>query len=409
MTERPSTRRAHGDGGIDERQRHADGTSTFRLRYRVNGKRFTRTMRGTKADAKRELRRLLRDGDTGQHVAPDRITVAQWVTQWLALLERKRPDEKELGRKRGLVNRRTFERYDDLLRLHVVPTLGDRPLQKLTGTEVDDLYIDLERKLSPRTVHHVHVVLKGCLAVAVRKKLISANPVADAEAPSPGENDVGVALDEDQLTAVVHGFKGRALYPIVSVAAFTGARRNEILALRWTDLSFKTKELTIERALEDTKKHGRGVKEPKRAKHKRTIEIDDALVELLRAEHDRYLRLVAGVPDDADVDLSLVKLPADALMFPGGDYTDPTKLRNPDAVTRNFEKRVRKLGFKLRFHDLRVTHETLLLQAGVAVHVVAKRCGQTPEVVLKHYAKVTKKANTDAAAVTGALSKNILG
>lgn len=402
-------RRDHGDGAIDERRRHPDGSSTYRLRYYLDGKRYTRTVRGTKADAKKELRRLIRSGDSGEHVPPDRITLAQWVSRWIALLERKHDGEKGIGRKRGLVNARTLERYEDLLRLHVVPTLGARSLQKITVSEIDVLYVNLERVLAPRTVHHVHVVLKACLNVAVRKGLIAGNPAAKAEAPSPGESDAGTVLDEQQLMALVQGFKGMALYGIVTTAAFTGARRNEVLALRWSDLHFENKTLTIARALEDTKKHGRGTKEPKTKRGKRTIAIDAGLLDMLRAEYQKHLRLAAGVPDGVQVDLSFVKLPGDALMFPGGNGADLTKLRNADAVTRSFCRRARKLGFlKLRFHDLRGTHETLLLDAGVPVHVVAARCGHDPAVLLRSYAKRTEKADTSAAAVIGALSKGIL-
>jgi integrase len=57
-----SDKRDHGDGGIDERQRHPDGSSTWRLRYRIGGRRFTQTVRGTKAEAKKELRRLIKSG-----------------------------------------------------------------------------------------------------------------------------------------------------------------------------------------------------------------------------------------------------------------------------------------------------------------------------------------------------------
>src|SRR5262249_21730281 len=156
------------------------------------------------------------------------------------------------------------------------------------------------------TVHHVHVVLGACLKSAAKKKLIQASPVAGAEAPSPGEANHGMVLDEAQLAELVAGFKESVIYPIVFVAASTGMRRNEILALRWSDLSFETKTITISRAVEETKKHGRGTKEPKTSRGTRTITIDDALLELLAAERERHLRLVAGIPDGATVNLSLI-------------------------------------------------------------------------------------------------------
>ena len=141
--------------------------------------------------------------------------------------------------------------------------------------------------------------------------------------------------------------------------------------------------------------------------------IDDGLLALLLTEREKHLRIVAGVPDGATVDLSLVKLPGEALMFPSppgpGEDFSFSKLRNPATVTVEFAKRARRRGFDLRFHDLRGSHETLLLDAGVPVHVVAARCGHDPAVLLRSYAKRTKKADTSAAAVIGALAKGLLG
>jgi integrase len=197
------------------------------------------------------------------------------------------------------------------------------------------------------------------------------------------------------------------LSPIVVVAALTGARRNEVLALQWRDLDLEKKTLRIERAVEQVHGHPLVLKEPKTARGKRTITIDDGLLALLRDEREKHLRIRAGVPDDVAVDLSLLRLPDDALMFPNqpapGEDFSFTKLRNPDNTTKEFVRRARKLGFaNLRLHDLRGTHETLQRDAGVPVHVVAARCGHDPAVLLRSYAKRTKKADTSAAAVIGA-------
>jgi len=110
-----SKRRHRGDGGIDAR-----GTDTWRLRYRIKGQRFTKTAHGNLADARKELRRLIRSGDTGEHVAPDKITLAQWAEQWLAI--------GAPGRRQRQVGGRALQRYAQLLRTHVVPALS-APLQ----------------------------------------------------------------------------------------------------------------------------------------------------------------------------------------------------------------------------------------------------------------------------------------
>jgi integrase len=133
-----SKRRGFRDGGIDAR-----GENSWRLRYRVNGKRYAKAFHGTKTEAQKALRDLLHSGDTGTHVAPDKITIAQWVDQWIAA--------GAPGRSQKKAGRRTIERYEQLLRCHVAPALGDRPLQQLQATEIDRLYVSLAATLNPRT------------------------------------------------------------------------------------------------------------------------------------------------------------------------------------------------------------------------------------------------------------------
>jgi hypothetical protein len=137
-------RRGRGDGGIDQR-----GPETFRLRYRVDGKRFTKTFHGTQPEARKELRQLLGDGDAGQHVAPDKIKLSTWIEQWTA--------QGAPGRREKRVGRRSLQRYGELLNCHVVPKLGERPLQQIRPTEIDEVYIDLEQQVSPRTAHWVQI------------------------------------------------------------------------------------------------------------------------------------------------------------------------------------------------------------------------------------------------------------
>lgn len=407
-------KREHGEGGIDQR-----GPDTFRLRYRVHGRRFTVTFKGTRQEAKTKLRELLRSGDTGEHVAPDRLTLQDWIKLWISLgapSRRKRPPRQ-----------RAIERYDQLLRIHVLPDLGEKRLQVLANTDIDGLYKKIANAgLAPRTQRHVHSVLNACLAAAVRTGKLNANPMDRVQkVPDAGDDDeVGQALDEEQLSSLVQSFKPSALFPIVAVAAYTGARRGEILALRWSDFDPNPKPkptdptdrlpkatLRIERAIEETKAHGRIVKAPKTKRGTRTNTIDDNLKKLLLREREKHLRLVAGIPDGTDVDLTLVKLPDGALIFPSfaGDI-DLTRLRDGRAMSREFARQARRRGFKgLTFKDLRSSHETILLDKGVPVHVVAKRCGHDPAVLLRSYAKRTKKADTAASEIIESISGTALG
>jgi integrase len=182
------------------------------------------------------------------------------------------------------------------------------------------------------------------------------------------------------------------------------------LAFRWIDHDPEKRTLRVERALEVTKKFGVRYKPPKTKRGLRTIALDDATNAMLLKEKEKHLRIAAGVPDGVDVDLSLVRLPEDALMFPN-DPRAPAVPRNPRNFSKEFARRAALLGFPdLRFHDLRGTHATLMLDRGVPVHVVAERIGDDPAVLLRNYAKRKRKktADTSVSAVISALAAGFL-
>jgi integrase len=382
-------KRSHGDGSIQQR-----GEDSWRLRYRVGNVRHGLTFHGTRKEAAEKLRGLLSDADKGAHVAPAKITLSDWADQWIELKAAER-------------QHKTVYRYRDLLKKHVLPKLGDRPLQQIKPIEIQLLYAEMT-SLAPRTRHHVGTVLKACLQAAVDVgKLIQNNPAAAIKKPSAGDSEVGQALEQDKITALVEGFRGSTLFDLVFLMAFTGTRRGEALALRWSDFNPMAKTLRIERALEYTKKFGLRFKVPKSERGKRTIKLDDTLVALLGRMRKQFERVVAGAPEGVDVDLSLIRLPDDWLIFaaPHGQFNEP---RHPDAITKQFRHRAKKvLGFAIRLHDLRVSHGTWLLDQGTPVHVVAKRLGHDPSVLLKVYAKRTQKGDESAAETISQLTKGL--
>jgi integrase len=390
----------YGSGSIDDR-----GNGQYRLRYRINHVPYTKTIRAaSKKDARAELAKII--GNPKKHVPPDLTTLAAWIDQWLELVRRNPSGDGK--RKRGLVNPRTVERYAQLLE-HAKAKLGKVALQKLEASQIDDLYIGLEEKLATRTILHLHNCLRPCLASAVKKKLLSENPCDLAEIPNPGEIGDITVLDEDKLAELVRGFRGHELEMIVDLAAQTGARRNEIIALTWDDIDFGERTLTINKAVEDTVAFGRHLKEPKTAKGRRTIAIETDLVERLRAYRDRIKRVSAGIEDGADVDLGLIRLPKGCLLFPGqpdpGQEINFTKLRDGHAISRTFKRRAARLGFAMKFHWIRASHLTILLDAGLPVHVVAKRAGHDPVTLLGSYARWTRKTDAKVADVLSSLSK----
>jgi integrase len=137
---------------------------------------------------------------------------------------------------------------------------------------------------------------------------------------------------------------------------------------------------------------------------------------MLLAEKARYQRLQAGIPDGVDVDHSLVRLPAGALMFPAApekrENFDFTKWRNPRNFSKEFARRAGLIGFsRIRFHDLRGIHSTALLDAGIPVHTVAQRIGDDPATLLRNYTKRrrSKQADKSLASALASFSGGFLG
>lgn len=385
-----------------------------------------KTVRGSKSAAEKELRRLLAEVDAGTHVGPTRVTVSRWVEQWLQTLE-----------SRQTVSARTLEGYAAWLRVHVLPTLGEIEIQKLTAAHIDGLYTRLLKSgsrssaarasgeaigLSPQTVLHIHRAVFTCLKAATRKRLLARNPAEDVEAPRArrarngggGEGDPMKALDKDQCATLLDAFRGKPLWPIVVLGLGTGLRRGEMLALRWSSIDLDKKTLTVSRSVERTSAGIRVKAEAKNESSRRTIGIDDELVELLRAHRrgQKELALRLGVP-----------YPPDSLLFPmvvarhkgrqparlvarDVDFNRPS---SPDAVSKEFTRVARTLGFQgFTLHCLRHTHATQLLEV-LPVHPVSQRLGHSSPVVTSAiYSHVLKRAEDRAAAVSGDLLKAAL-
>ncbi len=369
-----------------------------------------KTVRGSLRDAQRELRRLLGQLDDGTHVDPHKLTVAEWLTSWLR-------DHASTA-----IGAKSRERYGDMINLHVIPRIGAGPLIKLTPPTIQRLYSDLLTSgrrprltaadgpaqpagLAPATVLYVHRVLHLALSTAVRQRLLPRNPAEDVTPPRPaalrssGVDGDGTekmrALERDQLDTLLCAFRGSSLFPIVAVAAGTGMRRGEVLALRWSDVDLDRATIRVARSVEDTKAEGIRFKAPKTKQSRRTIGIDPGLVALLRAEWRRQ----------AEEALKLgIRLAPDHLVFPKSPVALTTP-RPPRYVTHDFVARAAKAGFAgLRFHDLRHTHATLLLIGGVPINAVAQRLGHSsPVVTLTVYGHVLRRAEDQAVAVAGSL------
>lgn len=312
----------------------------------------------TKKEAQRELTRILNEMNTGAYVEPSRMTVALYLDRWLA-------DYAKTN-----VSAKTYEGYEEFIQKHLVPTLGHYLLAKLTPLHIQAYYSkalqtgrrDGKGGLSPQTVLHHHRVLREAMQQAVKWQLLARNPVDAVQPPKPQRKEMKT-LDEEETIQLLEATKGTLLHIPVLVAAATGMRRGEILALRWEDVDLKAGVLSVCQSLEETAA-GLSFKQPKTAKSRRVVDLPPMLVEALvrHKSEQANQRLQIGA---AYENHGLVVARED------GRPVVPSRL----SIT--FGAFVKKTGRVIRFHDLRHTHASVLLKKGIHPKVVSERLGHS--------------------------------
>jgi integrase len=299
---------------------------------------------------------------------PDQ-TVAEYLETWLANYAK--PN----------VGNKTYESYKRIVDLNIGPHLGHIKLRELRPLQVQTFYSELMRSgrqkgggLSPLTVQHVHRLLRKALHQAVRWEILDRNPADGADAPRVPRKEMH-ALDRDGLSRLLTALRGNKLYVPVLIAATTGMRRGEILALRWSDIDLDAGTLRVARSLQQIST-GLEFKEPKSARGRRNIALAMTTVDALR---------LRKVTHDTGPD-GLVVCRPDGTPWP------------PDQLSVEFHVFAKREGFAIRFHDLRHTHASNLLRDGVPVNVVSQRLGHAePATTLNVYSHVLPGMQEEAA------------
>jgi integrase len=376
------SKRPHGAGTLTERS-----PGVWRLRVLVRDPRTSKdrqvseTFHGGRREAERALAKMVTQADSGQ-LSPLTMTVADLLAEWLDFIEPSRSPN-------------TIRGYRSCIHRAIIPVLGSVKLAKLTARDLDRAYAGwLGQALSPTTVHQYHAVLASALHQACRWGYIDRSPAVNASPPAarraepkPPSPDqvrqvIAYADDDDPVMAA-----------FLIIAACTGARRAELVALRWSDIDWDSSQLVISRAMVHPKEGGQ-VESTTKTKRNRRVALDPVALAALDLHRGR----VNGWAADARV----VVRP-DGFVFSydpiGGQamWLD----RPTDYVLR-----LRKvLGIpRLRLHDLRHFAGTQLIGAGVDVRTVAGRLGHSDAATtLRAYAHFIEERDRSAAAILGQL------
>jgi integrase len=226
-----TTRRSRGDGGLCWSEGRQRWIAEVTVGYNGRGKRITRKASGrTKTEAKAKLKEMISDIDDGLAIAPTGYTVADAVQDWLAY---------------GLNGRdkATVTKLSILARVHVVPALGARKLRELTAEEVDRWLVAESKSVGTRTLQDLHSILKRVITRAQARDKVKRNVVLLCELPKGQTGRPSKSLNLDQTEAMLAAAETFVtagtltwLCPYVVVSLLTGARTEEMRALRWTHI-----------------------------------------------------------------------------------------------------------------------------------------------------------------------------
>jgi integrase len=326
----------------------------------VTGKRRqkSQTVKGTKRDAERVLREVLLSLEQGTYVKPNKVKLGEWLRQWLK-------DYVSMN-----TTDRTQESYKSIVERHLIPSLGKITLTDLQPVHIQSYYADKIDKgradgkggLSARSIVYHHRILSNALDYAVKMGVVVRNMVKVVEPPRIAKMTMNT-LSPEEVTRFLDAARVTDYYVYFATLLYTGLRRGELLALRWRNMDLESATLTV---VETAYKLGNGtyvIKEPKTPQSRRTVTLPPSLVELFKVykADQELLRIQLGVSLNAD-DFVFIR--------PDGSPI------NPNAVTLAFKRIIKRAMLRsIRIHDLRHTHATLMLKAGVHPKVVSERLG----------------------------------
>ena len=332
----------------------------------------------SKRKAEEECARLVASMTGGTYIEPTKQTVAEFLEEWLSFI-------------RPSVAPKTWERYAELCRKTITPQIGTVTLSKLRTDRIDAGLSkmlsagrsDATGGLSPRTVGHARRVLIKALGQAVVWGRLLSNPASATTPPKVGRSKM-TAYDATQTAVLLSVMRPTRMFVPVLLAVMCGLRRGEIAALRWGAIDLDGKNLAVVESAEQTAE-GVEYKEPKSGRA-RTVALSGTVVAELRAHRIRQAEelLRLGLRPDAS---AFVVAQADGSPL------------QPRSITHEWVRLLAKAPLpRIRFHDLRHSHASQMLAAGVHPKIASERLGHsTIAITLDLYSHVMPGVQADAA------------
>ena len=350
-------KRGNKEGSIYKRS-----NGNWRAQVTLDGGRVGFTAK-TRGDAAAWLKEMGNQVDRGLSLKAARITFNEFLDEWL----------------RTAKSRLTFESwrsYKQVAKDYISPVLGSARLRDLTPIRIQRLYNrQLDDGVGERTVQKTHAVIRASLNSARKMGLLTHNPAGAATPPKSKAREMQI-LNENQIRQLLDAAKmiDKGSYALYYLAIVTGMRQGELLALRWSEVDMDKGTLHVKYSLKRVPGEGLQPRRPKTQSSVRSIKIGVDTFQVLHAQSSLVAEMKAKAGDHWK-DLGYV--------FPSrnGQPIEPAE------AYRGLHKLLQKAGLpKIRFHDLRHTAASLMLNNGVDVLVASKRLGHAkPSITLDFY------------------------
>lgn len=305
----------------------------------------------SKRQAERLRTELLAEIDKGGYRKPTKETVADYLQFWLVNYARQRLTPK------------SYERYESVVRIHIAPSIGGIPLAGLRPEALQALYAaKLDGGLASMSVKYIHTIMHKALAIAVKWEKLPRNVADSVDPPRASRTEMQI-WDESEIVRFLRAAQTTPYHPLFALALYSGARRGELLALRWQDMDLERGQMSISRSL-----HQVGARfvftEPKTAKSRRMVALPSTatiLLRQLRESTEHVHARLGGVVRGSD------------LIFTAS--VDGKPLR-PNTVSRAWGNLAKLADVKvIRFHDARHSHAALLIKQGIHLKIISERLG----------------------------------
>lgn len=334
------------------------------------------TVKGTKRDAERVLAETIAEIERGTYIEPAKMTVAEYLDRWSDACRAGVRLSTHLGRLQAI--------------RHWKAVLGSVPLARLTPLDVQRALACLPEGLSDSSKRTYFTVLKAGLSQGVKWGLLPRNPAQGVKPPARKAREIRV-WDEEQAVRFLEVARSTRYYALFYLALATGMRIGELLGLAWDDVDLDGGAIQVRRAIATCVAHAGAPawQEPKTTAGRRRVPIGAQAVEVLRQHRRAQLeeRLRAG-PDWRDYGLVFCNQK-------GGPLFNMN-------VHKAFTACCKRAGVpRIRLHDLRHTHATLLLRQGVHPKVVSERLGHASvKITLDIYSHVLPDTQEEAVRAT---------